>query len=52
MVLPRNLHVHAVDDDRFLEFKNQLPGLNANNVAAMQHKLVEMWLSLGLAAEL
>ena len=51
MVLPRNLRVHAVVDDRFLEFKNQLSGLNADNVAAVQHKLVEMGLSLGPAAE-
>ena len=35
VVLPRNLRVHAVDDDRFLEFKNQLSGLNAENVTAV-----------------
>ena len=50
-MLPQNLHVHAVDDDRSLEFKNQLSGLDANNVAAVQHKLVKMGLSLGPAAE-
>ena len=51
MVLLRNLCVHAVDDDRFVEFKNQLSGLNADNVTAVQHKLVEMGLSLDPAAE-
>ena len=51
VVLPRNLRVHAVDDNRFVEFKNQLSGLNAYNVTAVQCKLVEMRLSLGPAAE-
>ena len=51
MVLPCNLHVHAVDDGRFVEFKNKLSGLNADNVTAVQCKLVEMGLSLGPAAE-
>ena len=40
VVLPRNLRVHAVDEDRFVEFKNELSGLNAENVAAVQQKLV------------
>ena len=52
MVLPYNLHVHAVDDDMFVEFKNQLSGLNADNVTAVQRKLVEMGLSLGPVAEM
>ena len=51
-MLPRNLRVHAVDEDRFVEFKNELSGLNAENVAAVQQKLVYMGLSLGPAAEL
>ena len=51
MVLPRSLHVHAVDEKHFLEFKNQLSGLNTDNVAAVQGKLVEMGLSLVRAAE-
>ena len=51
VVLPCSLHVHAVDEEHLLEFKNQLSGLNADNVAAVQAKLVEMGLSLGRAAE-
>ena len=51
MVLPRSLRMHAVDGERFLEFKNQLSGLNVDNVVAVQAKLVEMGLSLGRAAE-
>ena len=50
-MLPCNLRVHTVDDNKFVEFKNQLSGLNANNVAAVQCKLVEMGLSLGPATE-
>ena len=46
-----NLRVHAVDDNRFVEFKNQLSWLHADNVTAMQQKLVEVGLSLGPAAE-
>ena len=42
MVLPCNLRVHAVDNDRFVEFKNKLSALNADNVTAVQRKLVEM----------
>ena len=51
VVLPRSLRVHAVDEEPFLEFKNQLSGLNMDNMAAVQAKLVEMGLSLGRAAE-
>ena len=51
VVLPCSLRVHAVDEEYFLEFKNQLSGLNMDNVAAVQAKLVEMGLSLGRAAE-
>ena len=51
VVLPHPLRVHAVDEERFLEFKNRLSGLNTDNVAAVQGKLVEMGLSLGWAAE-
>ena len=51
VVLPCNLRVHAVDDDRFVEFKNQISGMNADNVTAVHHKLVEMGLNLGPAAE-
>ena len=51
MVLPRNLHVHTVDDDRFVEFENQLSGLNADNITTIQCKLVEMFLSLDPVAE-
>ena len=40
VLLPRNLRVHAVDEDRFVEFKNELSGLNAENIAAVQQKLV------------
>ena len=51
VVLLCNLDMHAVDDDRFVEFKNQLSGLNADNVTAVQYKLVEMGLILGPATE-
>lgn len=51
VVLPCSLHAHAVDEEPFLEFKNQLSGLNTDNVVAVQAKLVEMGLSLGRAAE-
>ena len=51
VVLPHSLRVHAVDKKHFLEFKNQLSGLNTDNVPAVQAKLVEMGLSLGRAAE-
>ena len=51
VVLPRNLRVHLVDDDRFAEFKDQLSGLNGDNIPAVQRRLVEMGLSIGPAAE-
>ena len=51
VILPHLLHVQNVDKEHFLEFKNQLSGLNVDNVAAVQAKLVEMGLSLGRAAE-
>ena len=51
VVLPHLLYVHTVNKERFLEFKNQLSGLNTDNVAAVQAKLVEMGLSSGQAAE-
>ena len=35
VVLPRTLCVHAVDEDQFLEFKNHLSGLTADNIAAV-----------------
>ena len=52
VVLPCTLRVHAVEEDRFLEFKNYLSGLTADNIMAVQQKLVEMGLSLGPAAEM
>ena len=35
VALPRTLCVHAVDEDRFLEFKNHLSGLTADNIVAV-----------------
>ena len=40
VVLPLNLRVHAVDEDHFVGFKKELSGLNAENVAVVQQKLV------------
>ena len=51
VMLPRTLHEHAVEEDRFIEFKNHLSGLTVDNIVALQQKLVEMGLSLGPAAE-
>ena len=51
-MLPRTLRVHAVEEDWFIEFKNHLSGLTADNIRAVQQKLVEMGLSLGPAAEM
>ena len=50
-MLSHNLRVHVVDGDRFVEFNNQLSGLNADNATAAQCKLVEMGLSLSPVAE-
>ena len=36
VVLPRTLCVHAVEEDRFVEFKNHLSGLTADNIVAVQ----------------
>ena len=35
VVLPRTVRVHAVDEDRFLEFKNHLSGLTVDNIATV-----------------
>ena len=43
--------MHAVEEDQFIEFKNHLSGLTADNIIAVQQMLVEMGLSLGPAAE-
>ena len=52
VVLPRMLRVHAMEEDRFIEFKNHLSGLTADNIIAVQQTLIEMGLSLGPAAEM
>ena len=36
VVLPCTLRVHAVEEDRFIEFKNHLSGLTADNIVAVQ----------------
>ena len=36
VVLPRTLRVHAVEEDWFIEFKNHLSGLTADNIVAVQ----------------
>ena len=45
VMLPRTLRVHAVEEDRFIEFKNHFSGLTVDNIMAVQQKLVEMGLS-------
>ena len=49
VVLPRHLRVHAVEPDRFRDYKNEISGLTAENISAVRAWIVEMGLDCGPA---
>ena len=51
VVLPHELHVHAVDMGKLTEFTDSISGLTAENVLAVQCKLLELGLSVGPPVE-